>query len=166
MCFLGLIFPGFPVANRICLKTPLLALPAHSPWESEFPIWWYVCLPTAGGVDTPCSPWGVFPQEGEPTKCVNHRKRKCFHYQKQHKTWRERETFGFWDCKRWSREHLLPSKEYIMEDTILSKWISPKSMQQNPRKLWMWGHRAGSNSVSILTFKQRNVAAWGRTSWL
>lgn len=149
------------MTNKICLKT-LFDLPGYSARESELSIWWQVWFPTANGDDT-LRPMrlGLFPQGNEHPEEMNHRKGKCYYAITKSKC---RKPEG----KRnpWFWKHLLPCKEYIIEDTIfLSQWTDISQDLHIAKSCCKYEDTMQEpNLVSILTFKQRNVAVWVNSS--
>ena len=103
----------------------------------------------------------MFPQEGEPTECVNHRKRKCFPLPKANTEPEGKRNFGSEIVKGGPENICCLLKNILWRIPSLSKWISPKVYAAKPPESCECEDTGqGSNSVSILTFKQRNVAVW------
>lgn len=104
----------------------------------------------------------MFSQGGELTECVNHRKRKCFPLPKANtQNLKERKTFGSEIVKGGPENIYCLLKNILWRIQSLSKWISPKVYAaKSPESCECEDTGQGSNSVSILTFKQRNVAIW------
>ena len=104
----------------------------------------------------------MFSQGGELTECVNHRKRKCFPLPKANtQNLKERKTFGSEIVKGGPENIYCLLKNILWRIQSLSKWISPKVYAaKSPESCECEDTGQGSNSVSILTFKQRNGAIW------